>query len=62
MLSLAINRLFQIDLTVSLKNVKGAKIILHNKFSLFGVVNDCWVEVGFVTIFIYGQNQIYNET
>lgn len=57
MLSLAINRLFQIDLNVSLKNIKGAQIILHNMLSLFGVADDCWVEVG---VFTYGQNQIYN--
>lgn len=56
MLSLAINRLFQIDLTVSLKNVKGAQIILHNTLSLFGVADNCWVEVDVVTIFTYGQN------
>lgn len=60
MLSLAINRPFQIDLTASLKSIKGVQIILHNTLSLFGVADDCWVEVGVVAIFIYGQNQIYN--
>jgi len=59
-LSLTINRPFQIDLTASLKSIKGVQIILDKTLSLFGVADDCWIEVGVVTVFIYRQNQIYN--